>query len=540
MKKAIALLLSALMLLSFLTATASAEGEKVLKLIQRESITSMDPQVSSNVGVTIVMCAALEGLVTNRFGELSPGMADTWDISEDGLTYTFHLRDAKWSDGKPVTADDFYQSFLRLATDPRCAEQLWYADPILNIAAVSKGEMDVSELGVKAIDEKTLEIKLSSPISYFLQVLGHSMFLPSRADLVMEQGVDYGMDPAKYCFNGPFTITEWIPENIMVLKKNPDYWNAEAIKLDGVTFTVVNDDNTIKNMFDNGDIDYMSLGSAVAPLYKDYPGYFQYDSGGAEWIQFSVKGISEETGRILANRNFIMAVSNAIDRDALDKALFQFNKPYTGVINPSITAYGDVKWGEFFPEATSFHPSTANLDAAKEYLAKALEELGYKAVEELPEFSFIVINGDFYKTVGEYFQDTLLRNLNLKFAVEQMQVPQFYEVLTSGEYDFTLPGWSPDWDDPDTYLSMWSSSHPNNASGISLPQFDEDLAKVRTEQDPMKRAEIYKDAETVLLTQGPIIPVHMRTAAAVRSERVENIQPVMFSPFLDFRWAEIK
>ncbi len=540
MKKTLAALLAILTLISLLSVSASAEGEKILKLIQKESITSMDPQVSSNVGVTIVMCAALEGLVTNRFGELIPGMAETWDISEDGLTYTFHLRDAKWSDGKPVTADDFYQSFVRLATDPRCTEQLWYADPILNIAAVGRGEMDVSELGVKAIDEKTLEIKLSAPISYFLQVLGHSMFLPSRADLVAEQGVDYGMDPKKYAFNGPFIITEWIPENIMTLKKNPDYWRADEIKLDGVTFTVVNDDNTIKNMFDAGEIDYMGLGSTIAPLYKDNPGYFQYDSGGAEWIQFSVKGTSETTAKFMQNRNFIMAISNAIDRTALDNALFQFNIPYTGVVNPSITAYGDVKWGEFFPNTADYHPQTANVEKAKEYLQKAMDEVGVKSVEEMPEFSFIVINGDFYKTVGEYFQDVVLRNLGVKFAVEQMQVPQFYEVLTSGEYDFMLPGWSPDWDDPDTYLSMWHSSHPNNASGIPMPKFDENMSLVRTEQDPVKRAELYKEAEIVLLTEGPIIPVHMRTAAAVRSARVENIQPVMFSPFLDFRWADIK
>ncbi len=538
MKRFWALTLSILLLTTLAGGTAAAEG-KVLRLIQKESITSMDPQTSSNVGVTIVMCAALEGLVTTRFGEIIPGIADSWDINEDNTVYTFHLRDAKWSDGKPVTADDFYQSFLRLATEPRCAEQLWYADSILNISAVSKGEKDPSELGVRVIDEKTIEITLATPTPFFLQLMGHSMFLPIRADLVAEQGTDYGMNCDKYAFNGAFKITKWVPENILVLEKNPDYWRADEVKLDGIQFTVVNDDNTIMNMFDSGEIDYMGLGSATAPLYKDNPGYFQYDSGGAEWIQFSTHGATEETGRILANRNFILAFSYAIDRTALDKALFAFNIPYTGVVNPSITAYGTTKWGDFFTDAAKYHPQAADLEKAKEYLGKAIEELGIASVGDLPAFTFTVINGEFYKTVGEYFQDTLLRTLGIKLNVEQLQVPQFYEVLTSGQYDFTLPGWSPDWDDPDTYLSMWHSSHPNNNSGIDLPRFDELMAQVRTENDPAKRAELYREAEILLLTEGPVIPVHMRTAAAVKSPRVTDIAPCMFSPFLEIRWADI-
>lgn len=369
-------------------------------------------------------------------------------------------------------------------------------------------------------------------------MLCSTIFFPCRQDIIDSEGDQYGLNADKLAYNGPFTVTGWLPENKMVLTKNPAYWRADEIKLDSVVFNVVDDENTAKNLFDNGDLDYLTLGSATAPLYVDYPGYFTYDSGGSEWLQFSTIGETEETGKVLANRNFIWALSYAIDRTALDEALFSSNYPYTGIINPSITAYGDVKWGDFAPENAEIHPSTADAEKAKEYLDKALDELGYDSVEALPTFTLTVIDGEFYKTVGEYFQDVYSRNLGLKFEVEQLLVPQFYNMLTSGEYDITMPGWSPDWNDPNTYMSMWHSSHPNNVSGLDLSKSDKILDKLRYETDEVKRAEMYKEAEKILLTEGPIIPLHMRTASAVSSDRVTGIIPGMFAPFLDYRWAE--
>lgn len=523
-------------------ATAAVEEPaqpKVLRLTQAEGLSSLDPSITSTVGNTIVLCGIFEGLVTAKHGEVIPGMAETWEVTEGNTVYTFHLRDAVWSDGKAVTAQDFYDTFARIATDPRCAEHLWYADPILNIAAISEGTKDISELGVKVLDDKTIQFTLSGPTPYFLQMLTHSLFLPTRSDLVAEQGEGYGIDFTKLAYNGPFTVTDWVVENKMQLTKNPTYWRADEINFDTVEFTVVSDTNTAKNMFDNGDIDFLTLSSSVAPLYVDYPGYSEYDRGGSEWLQFSTIGQTPETGVIMANRNIIWALSYAIDRTALDTALFSSNYPYTGVINPSITAYDDVKWGDFFPEATSYHPAVADVAKAKEYLATALTELGYASAEDMPAITLTVIDGEFYKTVGEYFQDVYQRELGIKVNVVQLQVPQFYQLLTSGEYDITMPGWSPDWDDPDTYMSMWHSSHPNNVTGLDTSDIDALLDQIKTEPDAKARAELYKQAETLLLTKGPIIPLHMRLGAVVSSERITGVTPEMFSPFVDYRWGDI-
>ena len=563
MKRLLALSLAMIMLLACLTACAppnpsgntnnqqntnagdtadegdSTTVEQVLHLSQNTTVPKIDPSTSTNVNDCIVYTGIFEGLVTKKGNEIIPGMAESWEVNEDNTVFTFHLRDAQWSDGEPVTSKNFYDAIVRLATNPLSAELLWYAEPILNISAVSKGEKDISELGVETPDDKTIIITCSGPTPYFLQLLSSSYFFPCRQDIIDSEGDQYGLNADKLAYNGPFTVTEWLPENKMVLTKNPTYWRADEIKLDSVVFNVVNDTNTAKNLFDNGDLDYLTLGSSTYELYEDYPGYFTYDSGGAEWLQFSTFGATEETGKILANRNFIWALSYAIDRTALDEALFSSNYPYTGIVNPSITAYDDVKWGDFAAENAEIHPKTADVEKAKEYLDKALDELGYDSVEDLPTFTLTVIDGEFYKTVGEYFQDVYSRNLGLKFEVEQLLVPQFYNVLTSGEYDITMPGMSPDWDEPSTFLNQWHSSHPNNATGMDLSKSDKLLDDLRTESDAKKRAEMYKEAERILLTEGPIIPLHMRLAAAVSSERVTGIIAGMLPPYTDYRWAEI-
>jgi oligopeptide transport system substrate-binding protein len=514
-------------------------GPKVLHMSTTGMIPSFDPQISNSAGDIIIFTATFEGLVTKKNGQVIPGVAEKWEITKNNTVYTFHLRDTKWSDGKAVTAQDFFDSFVRLATDPRCAEQLWYADPIVNIRAISNKEADVSTLGVKVIDDKTFQITLSAPTPYFLQLLTHSMFMPIRSDLVAAQGVNYGQDAKTLAYNGAFTVKEWVQENKLVLVKNPGYWRADEIKLDSVVYQAVPDANAAKNMFDIGEIDFLTLGAAIAPLYVNNPSYREYDGGGSEWIQFSVIGKKPETGKVLANRNFILALSYAMDRTALDTALFKSNYPYGGVINPGITAYGDVKWGKFAPEAATYHPLKADVAKAKKYLDKALKELGLTSVGQLPTFTYTVIDGEFYKTVGEYFQDVFTRELGLKWEVEQLLIPQFYKLMQSGAYDLMMPGWGPDWDDPDTYMSMWHSNHPNNVTGIKLVKLDQMLDAIKVEPNEKKRAELYKKAEKLLVTEGAVIPLHMRKGAYVYNDRVQGIIMNMIAPSIDYRWADI-
>ncbi|MGB7606206.1 MAG: peptide ABC transporter substrate-binding protein, partial [Lutisporaceae bacterium] len=333
MKKSLALVLALVLVLSIaLTACGTTDdkdksGEstepKVLRMAGNEP-PNLDPQLGTDQVSIEIDNAILEGLIRVHAGEVLPGMAETWEISEDGLTYTFHLRDAQWSDGKKVTAQDFEYSYLRLLAPATASEYAFQGYYIVNGQEYNTEKItDPTQVGVKALDEKTLEIKLHSPTKYFLALTGFLSFMPSRKDLVEQYKEAYAADADKAVYNGPFTLTEWQHDASIVLEKNASYWNKDAINLDRVEFTIVTDSKTIVNMYEAGDIDLAGLSKDFIEKYEA-EGKANFFPTGSEWyFQINVKGKSAEVGKFLGNANFRKAIGYAIDRQAFCDAILK-------------------------------------------------------------------------------------------------------------------------------------------------------------------------------------------------------------------------
>lgn len=506
--------------------------------LQTEPI-SMDPHVGNDSNTSTALMLAFEGLLNVVNGEIAPGMAESYEVSPDGTEYTFHLRDAKWSDGKEVTASDFAETYKRMLTRQDAMDLAYLIFPIKNAQPINAGEMDVSELGVEVIDEKTLKITLEAAYPFMVTLFASSPMYPIRNDLADELGNAYGSDAGKFECNDPFILKEWAHSDRMVFVKNPDYWNADAITLEEVTLLLVSDANTIKNMYDTGEIYFMQLTSDMIAAYEGSPDFQYFVSGGVTFIALSHNGTSEETARIIQNRNFVNALSAAIDRQALVDAMFPTNSPLTGVINPAISDELGGKWADHseYDVTDVYHKVNADPEAAKQYIQAACQELGYASPEDMPVFDFFTTSGEEQRTLCEYFQNIWQTTLGIKTEIRQLEFAQYWENLYNQPYDIVRTGWGPDYDDPFTYLDMWDSRGGWNKTGWSSDEYNELITAANRESDFAKRNDMFSQAEKLLLTEAPIIPLYMSRGALVLSDSIKNVSVNTFGARFDFRYA---
>jgi len=549
MRKWAALLLAAALLATAAPIAASAEAENPYNLVYAEdqtlrllysteatSLCSFTASGSANDWQAVSNCVA--GLVTvDEYGKKVPALAESWDVSEDQTVYTFHLRDAEWSDGQAVTATDFAETWKRMLTRQDAMDLAYLIFPIKNAAAVNTGEMDASELGVKVIDEKTLEVTLEAAYPFMVALFASSPMYPIRSDLVEEYGDAYGSAADKMACNGPYILKEWAHGDRLVFEKNPGYWNAENVKIEEVTLLYVSDANTFKNMYDTGEIYWMDLASDMVASYADTPEFQRYTAGGVQFIVLSQKGVSEEAAKITSNRNFLMALSSAIDRQALVDAMFPTAVPFTGVINPGISDELGGLWGDTYDVTDVYHKVNGDAEAAKEYIAKACEELGYASAADMPALDYFTTTGDTQRTLAEYFQNIWLETLGVKIEIRQLEGAQYWENLYSQPYDICRTGWGPDYDDPFTYLDMWDSRGGWNKTGWVGEEYYELITEANKQADFKTRNDMFFEAEKILLTEAPIIPLYRTMGALVLSSKIRNVSINTFGARFDFRYA---
>ena len=537
MKKVLGILL-VFALLCTMTVFAQVTPWNLEVALSTEPI-SMDPHVGNDSNTATALMLGLEGLLNVVNGAIEPGMAESWEVSADGTVYTFHLRDAAWSDGKAVTAGDFEGTWKRMLTRKDAMDLAYLIFPIKNAQPINAGAKDVSELGVQVVDDKTLVVTLEAAYPFMVTLFSSSAMLPIRADLAEQYGNAYGSDADKMAYNGPYLMKSWAHNDRMVFEKNPDYWNKDAIGPDEVTLLLVADDNTRINMYNTGEIYFMDLVNNMISAYLDSPELQRYATGGVTFFVLSHKGASEETAKITKNRNFVMALSSAIDREGLVKAMFPNFEPFTGVINPVISNELGGKWGDTYDVTGVYHKVSADLEAAKAYMAKACEELGYASGADMPTFDFITTSAEIQRTLSEYFQSVWGETLGIKIGIRQLEFAQYYENLYNAPYDIARTGWGPDYDDPFTYLDMWDSRGGWNKTGWVGENFYTLTAEANKQTDYKVRNDMFFEAEKILLTEAPIIPLYMSRGALVISPKIQNIGINTFGARFDFRYAKL-
>jgi len=514
--------------------TTGGEKKELVFAISSE-IPNLDPQIATDGYAITIGNAVFEGLVRVHDGKVYPGMAEKWEVSPDKRVYTFHLRDAKWSDGSKVTAYDFEYAIKRLLDPKTASEYAYQGYYILNGEDYNNGKItDPNQIGVKALDEKTLQITLASPTKYFESLLSFISFMPTKKEYVDKYGSKYAADADKILYNGPFILKEWKHEQELVLEKNPYYWNKDAIKLDRVKIYIITDPNTAYQMYENGQIDFVDVPPIYVEKLVNEGKALTYYDGYEFFIRFNLKAKGKPW---LANENFRKAIGFAIDReDYINMAFKKISEPATRYIPPVIAGI-EKKFVEEYP--LEYYPRKADVNKAKEYLNKAMKELKISDPSKMG-FELIVDDNSGTKVGVEAIQDMLRRNLGIDVTVKTVTFKERLQKMRSGDYEVMITRWGPDYDDPMTYLDYWFTSDSMIASGWSVKEFDDLIKFAKSTPDFKKRADAMFEAEKMLLERAPLIPLYYRQKVWTCKDYVKGLVRNFIGPDPDFVYAYIE
>ena len=439
-----------------------------------------------------------------------PAGAETVDISDDKLVYTFHLReDATWSNGDPVVATD-YEFAWQQALNPKVASDYAYmlyfihnAEPYFN------GEVEWSEVGVKVIDDYTLEVTLDNPLPYATDLFAFPTLAPINQKFYEEVGADkYATDAEYFCCNGMYELTEWSHNSEIVFEKREDYWNAAEVGPDKIVYKIITDSQAGLNSYLSREIDYTDLDSGEVVQQAEAAGF----EVGVKPARSSYYLIVNTEDEFMSNQNLRLALAYSIDKQALVDTVYQNdNQPMTSFTPPAIMGAAGAD-GPSFQEALleergEMYPGSGDLEKAQEYLQAALEELGC-TVDEL-NLSIDCADDSLRRNCATFLQEQWRQNLGIEnIAVNSMQTKQVSANRQSGDYCMSLGGWSPDYNDAINFLDLWVTDGGNNDSFWSNEEYDNLIAQATAEADEEVRQQYLFDAEEILAAEMPIIPLY--------------------------------
>ena len=540
MKRKSLLFISMMLILSiFLAAcgggndTGKKDGENVaqdLRININTEPPTLHPGLATDSTSGTVLRQVLEGLSRiNLEGKAELAAAEDVKISDDQKTYTFTLRDTTWSNGDPVTAKDFEYAW-KWALDPANASEyssiLYYLE---GGQAFNEGTGSADAVGVKALDEKTLEVKLVNPTPFFLELTAFYTYLPINSKIA-EANPDWANDAGEnYTTNGPFKLTEWSHSDKVVLEKNADYWDADTVKLNTITMIMVNDPNTELSMFDSGELDWAGMPTGNLPT--DALSTLK-DAGrlNTEPIAGIYNYKLNTTVEPFNNANIRKAFALAINRQELIDNVTQGGQmPAMAIVPPTM-----------FPENEKGYFKDNDVAKAKEYLQKGLEELGYSDVSELPAIALSYNTDEAHQKIAQAVQDMWKNNLGVEVTLDNAEWKVYLDQLQSLDYNIARLGWLSDYNDPISFLDMYySATGGNNDTGWENLEFQKLLDQSATEQDAEKRFDLLKQAEAIFMEEMPVIPIYFYTNNWVQAE---NLKDVAVSGLGDvqFKWAHFE
>ncbi len=491
-----------------------AGRNKILLLGNGTDIETLDPHMATGVPEHHIITALFEGLVAPDADDPdkdAPGVAEKWE-SPDFVTWTFHLRhNAKWSDGTPLTALDFIYAYKRLLSPKLLADYAEMLHIIRGAAAFNKGQNpDFSQVGVTAADNYTLIITLDGPAPYFPSMLKHYAWFPVPRHAIERYGAMDQPDvswarPGKIVSNGPFQLKEWVINHYIAVTKNPQYWDSGMVKLKEIHFFPTADSNTEERQYKGGQLhvtDTVPLDKI--PFYRETkpPDFYQSPELSTEFYRCNV------TKPPLNDARVRRALALALDREEMvTKILRGGQQPATGMTPPLAGDGYEV-----------LHVVKFDLVEARRLLAEA----GFKDGKGFPKFDILTNNKGNSRTVAEYFQEAWRKNLGIEIGVRQQEWQVYLDSMRKGDYTLCRAGWTGDYPDPFTFLSIWRSFDGNNYTGWKNAKYDELMAASTHERDSAKRREILRAGEEILLDEMPAIPMNWRQQFELRRPEVLN------------------
>ena len=497
------------------TAEPVATGDKELAVQIGPDPETIDPALNSAVDGGNMLLHAFECLLTvGQDGTLQPGQAETWETSEDGLTWTFHLREGlKWSDGTPLTANDFVYSWQRVC-DPMVAAP--YAETVLGMVKGYDEAIagDTSALAVSAPDDLTLVVELNAPCSYFGSLAAFATLSPVQQATVEANGDAWAVDASTYVSNGSFYMTEWVPGSHITFSKNPNYWNADAIKLDKLKFLLIEDSNAAYSAYQTGEaLMIKDVPTEEIPSLQGNGDFYVDPIIGTYYVSLNL------TEEVFQDARVRQALSLAIDREYVAGTLMQGT--YTAASNFMGPGWVDTDGSEFMDNANGGQPYIdvtdfdANLAKAKELLAEA----GYPDGQGFPAISYTTNEAGYHKVVAEYLQQAWAE-LGITLDVNIVEWASFTPMRRAQEYDAARNGWVGDYSDPSNMLELLYTTNGNNDGKFSNADFDAAIDLSRTTLDAAERSQALHTAEDILMEEAGCIPIAYYNDFWLQSDKI--------------------
>ncbi|KAB0445234.1 peptide ABC transporter substrate-binding protein [Lysinibacillus fusiformis] len=517
---------------------ASSDGDDTiasqeLHLVATGDLTTMSSLGSVDALAVTAMNSVFEGLY--RIGpENTPisGMAESHEVSEDGTVYTFKIRkDAVWSNGTPVTAHDFEYAWKRAINPETQAIYSYLMLDIKNAANVQTEEDPlygkVEEIGIKAINDETLEVQLNAPIPYFISLTTYAPFFPLNKEFTESQGDQYALEAENMIYNGPFMMESWQHGQGWTFVKNESYWDKDTVKLTKITQKIVKDTATAVNLYEAGEIDTAELSSEYVAQYKDSPEYSTFLKPNTYFIRMN------HENKYLSNLNIRKAIDMAWDKQGFADVILQDGSIPAYYLVPQGLSTDDK--GNDFRDGNGDMNKT-NIELAKEAWATGLKELGVDQVK----LEFLTYDRAESKKAAEFIKNQLETNLEGLELTINMQ-PNKQKLALEGAVDFDLDygGWGPDYQDPMTYIELFESTAYYNQSNYKNEKVDALIKQAKTTSNVTERWELMQQAEKLMMEDVAFAPTFQKGLSRLTKPYVKNLYEHPFSADISYKWVEI-
>lgn len=501
------------------TDTPTDAAKTSLVIATDTDLSTMDFHVATDGTSFEAITLGFAGLVElDANNQPKADLASSWEVSDDGTEYTFHLADSSWSNGTPITANDFVYGWRRLVSPEVASEYSFIIDvvKVANASEILAGEKPVEELGVEAVDDKTLKVTLSQPVDFFLGLLAFPPFFALNEEFVTSQGDQYAVSPENMIYSGPYVMSEWTPGSGYKFVKNDQYYQKDSIDMADVSFRFVQDTQTAILEYQSGNIDLVKLSGEMVDAYKSEEGFNNILQGYLWYLSLNF------TNESIQNDNLRQAFLYAIDRDTIATNVLKDGSVAAEGIIPRSLAVGSSTGNDFRDDAgaiVSYDPAKA-----AEYYEAAKAELGGDVSLEL-----LYEDSEASKAVAEYIQNNLETNLpGITITLNSKPKKTRLDMMNNGEYQIALTRWGPDYADPQTYLDLFTSEASNNDGKYSSSEYDGlvyDGVSGVAATDSAARWNLFVEAEKVLVAQdAAVIPVYQVGGAYMINPAVSGFE----------------
>ncbi|MEB5567412.1 peptide ABC transporter substrate-binding protein [Mammaliicoccus sciuri] len=517
--KVLTMMLVAVLILSACSSGGGSKGksDEALDLQINGDVPTMDSAMATDGLSFDMFFQTMEGLYTlDKDDKAIPAVAKgDPKITNDGKKWTIKLRDdAKWSNGDPVTAHDFVFAWRKVVDPDTASEYAYILYDIKNAEVINSGDKKPEELGVKAVDDHTLEFELTKSLPYYKELLSFGTFMPQNEKFVKKQGDKYGTTVKTTLYNGPFKMTDWKTDDKVTLEKNDDYWDKDKVKLNKVNYKVVKEASTAVNLYETNKLDIVDLPAEQVKKYKDDKAF----NTELDTVTYYFK-LNEDTVPEFKNEDFRLAFAKAIDKEAYVKNNLNNGSIPTDNFVPK-DFVKDSKGKEYQDGVKN--TNQYNVKEAKEHYEKAKKALG----KDKFTIELMTYDKDTAKRDAEYFKEQLEKNLDgVTIKIKQQPFKQKLDLVSKGEYEMSLENWIPDYPDPMTFLELYVTDGSHNNTGWSNKEYDSIIkaADSSLASNPDKRLSELQRAEGMLLNEAGIVPLYQVGVAQLQKPNVKNV-----------------